>query len=54
MKAITIILITFSLLFSILSELSKVTNLENGEAEIQIPHFSERYSCDYCYSVTFE
>ena len=37
MKAITIILITFSLLFSILSEVSKVTNLENGEAEIQIP-----------------
>ena len=37
MKAIIIILITFSLLFSKLSELSKVTNLENGEAEIQIP-----------------
>lgn len=37
MKAITLTLITFFLLFSMLRELSKVTNLENGEAEIQIP-----------------
>lgn len=36
MKAITLTLITFFLLFSMLRELSKVTNLENGEAEIQI------------------
>ena len=37
MKAITLTLITLFLLFSMLRELSKVTNLENGEAEIQIP-----------------